>query len=203
MVDKIKRISSRRIICCTALVLVLMFIVSGFYGYITESSARKNGSLASSVMSATDFKWDGIRNKKGKIITTDNDPKMIMEGEQKFTSLKFYMEYTTYPGEMVVYYTEPGDKGFSVQKRLWVVPDEQPGWYIVETSMKNVTAIRLDPTMYAGNVLTFGDFILNQEKTFGDYFTVSYGDVFDLIIYTGIISSILKFLQEMIKKEID
>ena len=32
---------------------------------------------------------------------------------------------------------------------------------------------------------------------------VSYGDFFNLIVYTGIISSVLKFLQEMLKKEID
>ena len=49
----------------------------------------------------------------------------------------------------------------------------------------------------------FGDFIINEEKAFADYFTVSYGDVFNLILYTGIISSVLKFLQEMLKKQFD
>ena len=141
--------------------------------------------------------------KEGVIITTDNDPQMILDGEQKFSSLRFYMESTVYPGEMVIYYTEKGDAGFSVQKRLWIVPDSQMNWYIVKTPMKSVTSLRIDPTMYAGNILEFGDFIFNEEKSLGEYFTVSYGDIFNLVIYTGIISSVLKFLQEILKKQID
>ena len=77
------------------------------------------------------------------------------------------------------------------------------GWYTADTSMKTVSAIRIDPTMYAGNQLTFGDFIFNEEKTVTDYFEMSAGDIFNLFLYTGIISSVLKFLQEMLKKQID
>ena len=203
MVDKIKKISSRAIIIFTAFLLVALFIAKGLYGYITEASARKNGSLSQYTVGATDFVWNGIVEKAGQVITTDNDPQMVLETQDKFTSVRFYMESSIYPGEMCVYYTQPGDEAFSVQKRLWIVPTDQTGWYMVETSMMDVTSLRIDPTMYAGNVLTFGDFIFNEEKTFGDYFAVSYGDVFDLIVYTGIISSVLKFLQEMLKKEID
>ena len=203
MVDKIKNISSRMIIVGTALALIAGFLAQCLYGFVMESSAVKNGSLENYTLASTDFQWEGIRVKNGQVITTDNDPQMLFEKAQKFTSLTFYMESSIYPGETVVYYTEPGDAGFSVQKRLWIVPTDQLGWYTVETSMKNVTALRVDPTMYAGNVLTFGDFIFNREKTLGDYFAVSYSDVFNLIIYTGIISSVLKFLQEIIRKEID
>ena len=203
MIDKIKKISSPAIIVFTALLLVGLFVAKGLLGFVTEVSARKNGRLGQYTLSATDFHWNGIAEKEGQIITTDNDPQMILEESKKFTSLKFYMESSIYPGEMCVYYTQPGDRAFSVQKRLWIVPADQMGWYMVETSMMDITALRIDPTMYAGNMLTFGDFIFNEEKNFGDYFSVSYGDVFDLVVYTGIISSVLKFLQEILKKEID
>ena len=203
MVDKIKRISSRNIILFTALALVASFVISGLYGFVTEAVARKNGSLVYSVLIEEDFVRNGIEYKEGHLVTTDNDPQLLLETNQKFTSLKFYMESSIYPGEMVVYYTEPGDTGFSVQKRLWIVPAEQRGWYIVETGMKNITSLRVDPTIYAGNVLRFGDFEFNREKTVGEYFEISYGDVFNLIVYTGIISSVLKFLLEIVKKEID
>lgn len=203
MVDKIKNISSKAIIAFTAVMLVALFFAKGLLGYVMETAAYKNGTLEAYTITATDFVWNGIREKNGQVITTDNDPQMLLDKPQKFTSLKFYMDVSIHPGEIVVYYTEPGDAGFSSQKRLWIVPTDQTGWYMVETSMKNVTALRVDPTMYAGNVLTFGDFIFNQEKSLGDYFTVSYSDVFNLIVYTGIISSALKFLQEIIRKEID
>ena len=203
MVDKLKNLSSRTIIIGTAIILTAVFLLNGCISFLSESSARKDGSLLSKKMSAADFVWNGIAEKEGVIITTDNDPQMILDGELKFSSLRFYMESTVYPGEMVIYYTEKGDAGFSAQKRLWIVPDSQMNWYIVETPMKSVTSLRIDPTMYAGNILEFGDFIFNEEKSLGEYFDISYGDIFNLVIYTGIISSVLKFLQEILKKQID
>ena len=183
--------------------LTAAFILSGLFAFVSETAARKSGDMYNHTLNASDFTWNGIKTKDGVVITTDNDPQMLLESPMKFTSLRFYMESSIYPGEMVVYYTEPGDTGFSVQKRLWIVPTDQPNWYVLETPMKTVTALRIDPTMYAGNILEFGEFIFNEEKAFLDYFAVSYGDFFNLIVYTGIISSVLKFLQEMLKKEID
>ena len=203
MLDKIKKISSFHIILFTAIMLIALFAARGVAYFAIESSAVKNGSLENYTLSAEDFVWNGVRNKDGVIITTDNDPQLLLETQQAFTSVEFYMESSLYPGEMVVYYTEPGDEGFSPRKRLWITPSDQQNWYVVETGMKNITSLRIDPTMYAGNVLTFGDFVFNTEKSIGDYFAVSYGDVYNLIIYTGIISSVLKFLQEILKREID
>lgn len=204
MVDKLKKISSRRIIAGTAMALVALFVFSGLFSFVTETAARKNGSLSTQTMHAQDFAWSGIAVKDGVVITTDNDPQMIAEYTGKITSIKMYMESSVHPGEMTVYYTQPGDRAFSVHKRLWLAPVRgQPGWFMVETPVKNITSLRIDPTMYAGNVLTFGDIVINSEKTFGEYFSVSYGDFFNLFLYTGVVSSVLKFLQEMIKREFD
>jgi hypothetical protein len=203
MLDKIKKISSFHIILFTAIMMIALFAARGVAYFAIESSAVKNGSLENYTLSAEDFVWNGIADKDGVIITTDNDPQLLLEGQQAFTSLEFYMESSLYPGEMVIYYTEPGDAGFSQRKRLWITPSDQQNWYVVETGMKNITSLRIDPTMYAGNILDFGEFIFNEEKAFSDYFAVSYGDFFNLIVYAGIISSVLKFLQEMLKKEID
>lgn len=204
MVDKLKKISSRRIIAGTATALVALFVFSGLFSFVTETAARKNGSLTTQTMQAQDFAWSGIAVKDGAVITTDNDPQMITEYTGKITSIKMYMESSVHPGEMTVYYTQPGDRAFSVHKRLWLVPVRgQPGWFMVETPVKNITSLRIDPTMYAGNILTFGDIVINSEKTFGEYFSVSYGDFFNLFLYTGVVSSVLKFLQEMIKREFD
>ncbi len=204
MIEKIRNISSRRIICGTAVVLVALFFAKGAFGLVTESAARKNGSLEYKVLTVADMEWSGIEDRDGILITTDLDPQLATRDVAKFSSLKFYMEYTIYPGEMVVYYMEPGDAGFSANKRIWITPVQgEMGWYTADTSMKTVSAIRIDPTMYAGNQLTFGDFIFNAEKSAADYFEISYGDIFNLFLYTGIISSVLKFLQEMLKKQID
>ena len=204
MIEKIKNISSRRIILGTAIALIVLFLLKGSFGLVTETMARKNGSLEYKVLSVQDMEWSGIENHDGVLITTDLDPQLATRDITCFSSLKFRMEYTIFPGEMVVYYMEPGDLGFSPAKRIWLTPVQgEMGWYTADTTMKKVSAVRIDPTMYAGNQLTFSDFIFNEEKTVADYFEISAGDIFNLFLYTGIISSVLKFLQEMLKKEFD
>ena len=49
MVDKLKKIPSRRIIAGTAVALVVLFIVSGLFAFATESSARKTAALPQSI----------------------------------------------------------------------------------------------------------------------------------------------------------
>lgn len=68
---------------------------------------------------------------------------------------------------------------------------------------KKVFSIRIDPTMYRGNRLIFSDFEFNNPKSFLDYFAVSYSDVFSFLLYTGLISSILRFIQEFFTKKFE
>lgn len=204
MVKKIKKISSRRIILGTALVLVALFVAGGLFRFANETLSRKNGSYKTETWQATDFEISSMIEVDGGLKATDNDPQLIMNRVQKISSIRFYMEYTFHPGEVTMYYTQPGDTAFSERKRVWATPVlGRENWYLIEMPMTEVSSVRIDPTMYGGNVLTFGDFIFNEEKSFADYFAVSSGDVFNLVLYTGIISSLLKFIQEMITRKFD
>ena len=94
MVDKIKKISSPAIIVFTALLLVGLFVAKGLLGFVTEVSARKNGSLGQYTLSATDFHWNGIAEKEGQIITTDNDPQMILEESKMIQKEKSFWNFS-------------------------------------------------------------------------------------------------------------
>ena len=100
MLDKIKKISSFHIILFTAIMLVGLFVAKGVTGFVMENSAEKKGSLKSYTLSADDFVWSGVRYKNNEIVTTDNDPQLLLEGRQAFTSVEFYMKSSVYPGEM-------------------------------------------------------------------------------------------------------
>lgn len=205
MFKKTKKITSKKIIGFTAIVLIILFFVNGMMKFITESVARKNGSLIEKRLTVEDFSCDGMKQlEDGKWQATDNDPKMIIEEKQKITSIYFYMKSSMFPGEMTMYYTQEGDAGFSERKRIWATPVQgEENWYCIDMNMKNVTSIRIDPTMYRGNIMEFGDFIFNEETSFVDYFDISYGTVFNFIVYTGLISSVLKFLVEIITRNFD
>ncbi|MBQ3008049.1 MAG: hypothetical protein IJD80_00540, partial [Oscillospiraceae bacterium] len=199
-----ERIKSWYIFAFSAAVLCIGFFAVCLFNFVTESSARRDGSLVQYTASADDFELKHITKNKDGYKTTDHDSQMIMEKQQKFSSMKFYMTYTVEPGEIVLYYKNPGDEHFSEQKRLWAQPvDHEENRYIVKMPMKEVTEIRLDPSMFAGNQLTFGDFVFNEEKTVTDYFAVTYTDVFCLILYTLVISACLKYGQEFLLRKFD
>ena len=45
MVEKLKNLSSRTIIIGTAIILTAVFLLNGCISFLSESSARKDGSL--------------------------------------------------------------------------------------------------------------------------------------------------------------
>ena len=206
MVKKIEKIKSWQIILFSALLLVAVFIGTGLVRWSMDSSARKDGSMQRVTTDCLRFQCMGVEwtGEEWTFLITNPDPQMLMETPQAFTSLKFYMESSMHPGEVVMYYSTEKAPGYSEHRRLWANSvDGEPNWYLIETKVKNITALRLDPTMYIGNELTFGDFIFNREKSFGDFFEITSGRMYELIVYTAIISSCLRWLQEFITKKFE
>lgn len=202
--DFVKKIASWQIIAFSALFLVVLFLMRGFWDYASENISRSNETLVQSRMTVSDFQQMSMKADGDLLISTDSDPQLIWQADQKITNIKFYMETSLYPGEIVVYYTTKDGEGFSENKRLWAQPvDGEDNWYIVEMGLKNVRSLRIDPTMYAGNQMKFGTFIINEERTLSDYITPDARRIFNLLLYTGIISSVLRFVQEFFTKKFE
>lgn len=202
--DFVKKIASWQIIAFSALFLVVLFLMRGFWDYAAENISRSNETLVQSRMTVSDFQQMSMKADGDLLTSTDSDPQLIWQADQKITNIKFYMETSLYPGEIVVYYTTKDGEGFSENKRLWAQPvDGEDNWYIVEMGLKNVRSLRIDPTMYAGNQMKFGTFIINEERTLSDYIAPDARRIFNLLLYTVIISSVLKFVQEFFTKKFE
>lgn len=194
---RFKKIPGRVLILSTCLVFIARFFAGRFMSYASEKKAREDGSLVTFSLVPEDFTLSGIRAEDGGYMTTDNDPQMIYEKTMKVSKVRMEMEYSLEPGEIVMYYTNPGDAGFSPNKRVWGKPVGDSG-YEFDLTLQEVSRIRIDPTMYPSNHLRFGRIMVNEEKTAADCFTVEAKDRFNLIVYTGIASSVLKFIQTLI-----
>lgn len=202
--DFVKKIASWQIIAFSAFFLVALFLLCGFWGYAAENISRSNETLVQSRMTVSDFQQISMKADGDRLISTDSDPQLIWQADQKITNIKFYMEPSLYPGEIVVYYTTKDGEGFSENKRLWAHPvDGENNWYVAELGLKDVRGLRIDPTMYAGNHMTFGTFVINEERTLSDYIAPDARRIFNLLLYTGIISSVLKFVQEIFTKKFE
>lgn len=199
MIEKAKKAPYRVYVAFTALLLIALYIVKGLYLWAARGSYSKGGSLVYGEYTVSDFDWSSMVEKDGGLISTDDDPQFIMDYKGRVSTVSFYMESEFYPGEMVIYYTEKAGDPFSSQKRVWIRPVQgRENIYVADLGLRYVEKLRIDPTMYGGNVMTFGSFVFNRNKSLWEYFSVSYGDVFNLIVYTGFVSGLLKLLAEIL-----
>ncbi len=204
MINKIEKIKSWHIVAFTAAMLIAVFLSVNFADMLTEKTAARNGSYKHFTMSPEEFTFDGIEKTLSGYKTTYDDAKLIFEEQMKVSTVRFTAEYSISPGEIVLYYKEPGDTEYSSQKRRWAFPDDTvENGYIIIMPMKEVTRIRIDPTMYRGNEMKIGEFEFNREKSFDEYFDIEYTDVYNLIVYTALISACLKYRQEFILRKFD
>ncbi len=194
MLTRFRKASGRGLILTTALLLILIYLLKGVRGRLSETLARKDGSLKEITVEASDFEMSGLREDGEGWHTTDNDPQMIYRLDSKLSKVSFTMTWTLEPGEIVMYYMEEGDIGFSPSKRVWAKPTAGDG-YEFSMPMKKVTYVRIDPTMYPANHLEFSPITFNRPSGVSGYFRPEASDFFELIIYTGIISSLLRYLQ--------
>ncbi|MEG1049066.1 MAG: hypothetical protein RSE24_00840, partial [Oscillospiraceae bacterium] len=77
----------------------------------------------------------------------------------------------------------------------------QENRYEISFGAKKMKSIRIDPTTTAGNNMKITEITINAPKTLGSFFAVGYGDIFNLLVYSGIIAACLGFVKEMVIKK--
>ena len=193
MLSRIRKVKDPVLVAFVVIVMLLFVLGQRTVSYLREKSARSSGTLVTSVLKADDFELIGIRTEEDGYVTENDDPQMIYMLDGTLSSVRIEMKYSLEPGEIVMYYTNPGDAGFSPRKRVWAVLDGETG-YIFSLPMQQVSRIRIDPTMYPSNQLEIGNIEINPLTGADRYYSVSAPQVFYFLIYAGMLSAILKFL---------
>ena len=204
MTDFIRKFKALHIILLAAVLTTIGFAAMGAKGCMAENSARKNGSLVTTQLQADDFELIAFKPMDGGWRTTDTDPQMTYTVNGSFTSIYMEMDSQLYPGDVILYYTNPGDESWSVQKMIFLVPDgDNPSCYRGSMPLQTVDSIRIDPTSVGGNLLSFGDIIINPPQTLADYMDISAHTVLMYMIYTAFLAAILRFIQEFFTKSFE
>ncbi len=193
MLTRIRKIKDVTLIALVCTVMLLFTAGQRTFSYMKEKAARSSGSLTATVLSVDDFELSGIRKEDSGYVTVNDDPQMVYVYDGYISEVRMEMKYSLEPGEIVMYYTNPGDAGFSPRKRIWAVPDGERG-YVFSLPMQQVHEIRIDPTMYPSNRLSFGDIEVNPRTGAEKFYSVSRRQLFYFLIYAGIASAVLKFL---------
>ncbi len=204
MINKFKNLSSLKIIVFSIIFFVLLFLFNCTFRLSIESYHRYiSKELNTITLSADDVVKNSIKEHEGQLLSSDDDPQFIINfmdivGEEKVlvSDISINITYSTYPGEITLYYAQNEAFGFSNHNREWFSPIGQDVYTVQLSFLKNIYTLRIDPTMYAGNYMNLESIVLNSPKSILDYYNISASNIYQLLIFSLFLSAFLKLLQE-------
>ena len=111
------------------------------------------------------------------------------------------MEYSVYPGEMLVYYTTIDQPEYTNVNMVVMEPvKDKAGWFSVSVPVTDITSLRIDPTVMAGNHMVFGEFIANPQKTLVDHMAFDTYSVLSTMICSMVLFAILSIVKDFFTK---
>lgn len=200
--DGFKKLKGRQLLVCSVAFFVAIFFLRSFITFSIEGIARLTGKMETVVLSVEDFENVSlVGGENGKVLSTDADPQLILTRDMKVARISFKMETTIHPGEVIMYYATKEGQGFSPLKRNWFfLSTSGEDKYETSFRLKNIKALRIDPTTVAGNEMKISEIIFNEPKSVFQYFKVEFIDVFKLIVYSCILASVMMLVQEIVVK---
>ncbi len=204
MIKRAKNIPFTALLLAAFVTVALVFGAKAGFDYYKEATARKNGSLVTYTLSVEDFVYDGMREKNGQWQTTDGDPQMRFAVNGGFTGVEINADYLVYPGDIILYYTTAPGADFSRKNRVYISQDkDNSSLYTGRIPVANVADIRLDPTTVAGNMIDFGQIVINPARTLADYLAITPYHLMMWAVYSLLLGAIFRFVQEFFTKSFE
>ena len=203
MIKKLASLSTATLLCIAVLVTALISMGMNTKDYLAEKTARRNGTLTEITLTGEDFQKEGMRwqNEGWGWSASDGDPQMILQQSMVLTGVEFYMEYTIYPGEILMYYTTVNQPQYTNANMAVMSPIEgRDGWFGAYIPATEITSVRIDPTTIAGNFMSYGDFVVNPQRTLTDYLMPSSHDLVFMAVYSLALFAVLSFVKDFFTK---
>lgn len=172
MKEKIKKLGTGSVFLLSVLCFSAMFFAGGIVKYV------KISSLQEQTLQFENFTLNSMKPlDDGAWACTDSDPQIIIEIGENAGILRFEMDSELYTGDIAVYYTESDNADFTPKKILWA-KEVSDNIYKIDFGGKYIQKIRIDPTVYGGDRIVFGDFVINFPPSAADCFLPDFYDIF-------------------------
>ena len=202
---KIKKILSDKYFVAKAYIaaIIICWPIMGIVNFAVDKILIRTGNMPSVTYDIRQTETVAMAEKEGIYYSTDGDPQIIVYFEKPIyvTSVEMDIQYNGNPGETVMYYAQKPGQGFSERKREFSNSSESDK-LMFNIGRKKMTMIRIDPAMYAGVGMTIQGININVEKSFLNYFELTYTDVFIFtVVYTFLISCFMLLKDLIYEKE--
>ncbi|MBQ8604967.1 MAG: hypothetical protein IJ410_09035 [Oscillospiraceae bacterium] len=200
MADKLKKLSFTKILLISAVIVLAVGLYNSWNRYFSYGlSCDWTGEF-----SVTDFELHSLQLRDDFYVATDSDSQLVMTVDNVIGGMDFVMDSSMPTGEVLVYYTTAPGQDYTESQRTWAVPSEDgEKLYSFTIPAQYVHTLRIDPTIYGGNRLYFGEFILNPPRQFSDFVNFSATELPVVMVCTGLLASFFRFVQEIFTKKSD
>ncbi len=203
ILNKFKNLTPVKILVFSFSLVLSSFVLLTLFIFLLESYYKMTGKLETIVLEVSDFEYSSIVEKNGLLIASDSDPQLILETDMYITNITLDIEYSQYPGEVSFYYATKEGQGFSSNKRAGFSKADETIYKSNLLLPIYTTAIRIDPTDLAGNILTPYSITINENQSFSEYFKITPTRIYYFVLYSLLIASLLGFLKDiLVKKQI-
>lgn len=200
MADKLKKLSFIKILLISAVLVLAANLYTGRDRYFSY----KLSCDWTETLTTEDFRLHSLQLRDDFYVATDSDSQLILTVDEIIGGMDFTMDSSMPTGEVLVYYTTEAGQDYSEARRTWAVPDEDgENLYSFTIPVQYVHTLRIDPTIYGGNRLYFGGFVLNPPRQFSDFSLFSVQNLPVFMVCTGLLAAIFRFVQEIFTKKSD
>ena len=197
MADKLKKLSFYKILLISAVIVLAVNLYSGWRGY----SSYKLSCDWTQTLTVEDFRLHSLQWRDNCYIATDSDSQLVLTVNEIIGGMDFEMDSSMPTGEVLVYYTTRPGQDYTEKQRTWAVPaSDGSNLYSFDIPCQYVHTLRIDPTIYGGNRLYFGEFILNPDRSFSYYSPFTVVNMAVMAVCTAILAAFLAFVQEIFTK---
>ena len=134
--------------------------------------------------------------EEGCYVATDSDPQIIIDVGSNVEAVEICMTAYLEPGEILLYYTNDADEGFTGSKMRWAHGWKEPDSYLfrIDGRDSRIARLRIDPTVYAGNRVNIEKIRINPEMGLDDFLVFDHVFLFKTLLYGALASVILREL---------
>ncbi len=194
-----QKLTPLKIVALSGVFIIALFLLASLTVFLIEAFYTSTGQMEQMILTADDFELYAIEKEDESYVSINEDSRITLNKDIIVKNVSMEISYAIDPGEVTLYYADTGQEAFSETKRIWFTLDEN-GNYTAEFNLaKRVDSLRLDPTIYGGNIMEIGEITINTPKSFVQYFSITPSHVYYFVMLTTMLSCLAGFALDILK----
>lgn len=183
--------NSIKILVVAYLLGIALWFCGALFQCAQDAILKASGKMQTVTISSFDefVQNDMQMVSDNKAVSTSQDPWFIVPINGKVRSVEIDFSFSSHPGEVNIYYTKQNED-FTDTQKVWGAA-QNGGKYKFVLNGTQINNLRIDPCTYPNMQIELKSLVINPQNALGVYFALTGETVFYLLVYPGLLASIL------------